>query len=225
MLNLVLAAVGVIALIVGFLFRLKYNVLSDCDEPPVSVYNKTFSVFDPYTGGRKVIKGFLGLLPFLVLGFACLVVVLFFVIFYAGLVLTAIAATVSVNLLVVDGSFEVYRESRIFIKAFRSEASFGEGDLKVLTILKRALVRLSNYYFGLAAFFLFLALMLPWIEFFCLSAFARLIELVFRGGLAMGVWPPYAVSAVWALVVSAVIILVRMVYGKFLRFTFASEEK
>jgi hypothetical protein len=216
LINLTLLVISGIASTLAFLFRLKCKMLNNFDDPSISVYDKTFSVFNPYLGKRRVISGFLEVLPLLVLGCSGLVIVLFFWVFSTGLLLTTLIVVVSVNLLVVDGFSEVYQDASVFVVALRRRANFGIGDLRVLSGVKKALLRISNYYFGLAVIFCFSALIWQWIAPLFLLSFAQLIEFVFKGGLLMGVWPPYTVSLVWALVVVVATISVKRVYSKFL---------
>ena len=133
----------------------------------VSVYNRTFVVFDPYGRATTVFHRFLGLLPFvpLVLGFGMAVLLL--VIIDSGLLLTLLVAIVGLSLILVEESVEAYADSKLLIGAIEGGSLLGVGDVRLLSLMKRLLPRLIRYYLVVAVVFFVLAGVLPfvWMQF------------------------------------------------------------
>jgi hypothetical protein len=184
------------------------------------VFSRTFNVFDPYPDRLKIIDSFLTALPLVVLALTGAVLLLFMEIVATGLLLSLIIIVVSLNLLVVEGAFDVYQSAKTFITAFQRGTGLGEGDLRVLRIVKKALPRISNYYFGLAIGFAIFGLALPYTTPSLSWAFLQLMGFIFRGGTAMG-FPPFTVPFVWTLSILAIIIFIRKIKSRFSKAIFA----
>jgi hypothetical protein len=173
-------------------------------------------VFDPFPGKRKIVNTFLTIFPLLVTACTGAVLFVFLQILAAGLLLNLVIVVISVNLLVIDGAFEVYQNSTVFIKAFQKQTALGEGDIQICNLLNKSAVRLSSYYLGLAIVFGFVTFLLPYALPPASWVFVRLMDLVFQVGIAMG-YPPFTVPLVWTLIVVAITVLVRRINNRFLK--------
>lgn len=220
--TLALLAMTCVSLILACLFRSRFRRLNGiaCD-PSVAVFSRTFNVFDPYPDRLKLINSFLMAIPLAVLALTGAVLLLFMEIVATGLLLSLIIIVVSLNLLVVEGAFEIYQSAKTFITAFQKGVCLGEGDLRVFGIVKRALPRISNYYFGLGIGFALFGLVLPYVTPSLSWAFVQFMDLVFRGGISMG-YAPFTVPLVWTLSILTITIFVRRIKGRFSKTIFAS---
>jgi hypothetical protein len=184
------------------------------------VFSKTFNVFDPYPDSKRLINAFLTTLPLLVLFCTGFVLFVFMEILVAGLLLNLIVVIISINLLAVDGAFEVYENCSTFINAFRREIQLGEGDVRVLHIVKKALSRMSIYYFGLAIFFVFSGFTLQYATLPVYWAFTHSMNLIFQAGTAVG-YPPYTVPLFWIMLIAVVTFFIRRIKKEFLKVIYA----
>ncbi|MEM3874061.1 MAG: hypothetical protein QXU45_02895 [Candidatus Bathyarchaeia archaeon] len=175
-----LLIMGLSSLILAALFRSKFKKLKELSKAGLSanIYSKTFVVFDPYAGHRKIIHSYLPIWA-LTAGLASLAASLAsFVLVGMGFGLSIFTALAGLSLIVMDDAFDVYKNSNIFINAIRKGSSLGVGDLKVLSTLKVYTWRLGYYYLGVAAFLTVISLALPYI----LNQ-AMLILALFMGGI------------------------------------------
>lgn len=218
---LTLLVMSCLSLVLAYLFRLRFHKLNKiaCD-PSVSVFSRTFNVFDPYPDRWKALNSFLTVLPLLVLACTGAVLLLFMEIVATGLLLSLIIIVVSLNLLVVEGVFDVYQSAKTFIAASKRGTGLGEGDLTVFRIAKKALPRISNYYLGLAIGFALFSLALPYATPSLSWAFLHLMDLIFRGGTAMG-FAPYTVALLWTACIIVIIIFIRKIKNRFSKAIFA----
>jgi hypothetical protein len=215
--SLTLLAISCVSLVLALLFRSKLRTLNVfANNPTVNVFNKTFNVFDPYPDSKKLVNAFLTALPLLVLFCTGFVLFIFMEILAAGLLLNLIVVIISINLLVVDGVFEVYQNGGIFISAFRREIRVGEGDVRVLQIVKKALSRISTYYFGLAIFFAIFGFTLQYTILPVYCAFSGAMDLIFQVDTAMG-YPPYTIPLFWMMIIVVITFFVRKIKKEFLK--------
>jgi hypothetical protein len=148
---------GCVALVLSVFFRLRNRAIGIIPKNlSPTVFDKTFSIFDPHPERRKSIHSFLSVLMMLIMYTYFLLLPLAGIFFEHRLVLTAAILIVCVNLLLLDDASEAHQNSRDFIKAVQTEADFGVGDLTVIQHLRRTLTRLSHYYLGLSILFLIL---------------------------------------------------------------------
>ncbi|MEM3730169.1 MAG: hypothetical protein QW667_04870 [Candidatus Bathyarchaeia archaeon] len=159
----VLFVMGCFSLILAVLFRSKFKKLEELSSAELSanVYSKTFVIFDPYEGSRKIINSYLPLWALVVGFFSFTVSLAFFVLANIGFGLSILAALTSLNLIVMDGAFDVYKSSKIFADAINKGSGLGVGDLKVFFTLKVCTRRLGYYYLGVAVFLAATSLSLP----------------------------------------------------------------
>ncbi len=160
-----LLLMGLFSLILASLFRTKFKKLEELSKAGLSanVYNKTFVIFDPYAGHRKIIHSYLPLMALMV-GFTSIAASIASVILLGmGFGLSIFAALAGLSLIVMDDAFDAYKNSNTFANAISKGSSLGVGDLKVFFTLKVYTQRLSYYYLGVAIFLTSISLALPYI--------------------------------------------------------------
>jgi len=161
----VLLIMGLSSLILAALSHSKFKKLKELSSAELSanVYNKTFVIFDPYAGRRKLIHSYLPLWV-LIAGFASgAASIASFILVGLGFGLSIFAALAGLSLIVMDDAFDVYKNSNTFANAISNGSNLGVGDLKVFSTLKVYTRRLSYYYFGVAVFLLIISFALPYI--------------------------------------------------------------
>jgi hypothetical protein len=183
-----LFTMGCLVLAISIIFRLKFREINSLPENlSANVSNKTFIVFNPFPEHRKIIHRFLLVLPMVVLFTSMCFVLIMIKILEYGVLLSFFALLIGLNLIVVEGAFDVYQNSKIFIKAVQDGTSLGVGDLKVLRIMEKLMPKLSNYYLGLSIIFMASSAMLPYIWSSSLLFFAWFIGLIFQASAPTGV--------------------------------------
>jgi hypothetical protein len=184
--SLVLFAMSCIALVLSILFRLKFRELNSLPKMSANIFNKTFVIFNPYSGQRKIIHNYLLTLA-LIAGFtAFLASLLLFFMIAAGLALSIFIIVTALNLIVLDDAFDAYGNSKLFLNAIRNGSNLGVGDLEVFLYLKLLTRKLSNYYVSITIFLFSLSLSLPHILYPALLAFCQFIGLIFQASLISG---------------------------------------
>jgi len=112
------------------------------------------------------------------------------------LLLTLLVAIVGLSLIMVEESVEAYADSKLLVRAIEGGSQLGVGDVRLLSLMKRLLPKLTRYYLGVAVLFFVGAVVLPfvWMQFLWYFAvvFGGLIQ-VASGGLtnwflAMGLY-------------------------------------
>jgi len=175
-----------LTLVLSILFRLKHRKMNHLPGNfSANIFDKTFSVFDPYPEHRRTIHKFLSASPLMVF-LVCLVLVSFaWKAFESGLLLSLVLLIICLNLMLIEVASETYENAKIFIKAFNNKGNLGAGDLKVFQVLRRAPPKLSNYYLASSILFLTLAATLGYIWSSLLWFFARVIGLIleFQGSI------------------------------------------
>lgn len=174
--SVALVVMGMVAVVLALVFRLRFKrLVAVSGNLVVSVYNKTFVVFDPYGQTGTIFHRFLSLLPFvpLFLGFG--MAVLLFVIIDSGLLLTSLVVIMGLSLIVVEESVEAYADSRLLVEAVEGGSQLAVGDVRLLSLMKRLLPKLTRYYFGVAVFFFIGAVVLPFVWMQFLWYFAMLL--------------------------------------------------
>jgi hypothetical protein len=131
---------------------------------PVKVFNKTFSVFNPYPEHAKMIHEGLEFLSIIIV-FAAIAtsIVALVAIVDIGLILGVILFAVCAVLMTPEVCFDINQNAGLYLRAIQKGLDLGVGDLKVLSILKKTLPRLTIYYLSLAIVFFAFALMSPYV--------------------------------------------------------------
>ena len=211
---------GFLSVVLAVFFRRGFQRLKRVfGDPSVSVFDRTFNIFDPFPESRRVVDSFLMAVPFIGLAGMGLAFLVFVEILANGLLLSAVLAVICLNLLFVDGGFEVYHNATVFLKAPK-DRGFGEGDLKAFGVMKNALSWLSNYYVGLAVVFIILGSLLPSLVPLFLTPFSWLIEGLFWAGPVFG-FSPLGTVILWTMIIAALTLLIRAMKNRFSRSVFA----
>ena len=185
--SFVLFAMGCLALVLSIVFRLKFRELNNLPKNlSPSIFNKTFAVFNPYSGHGKIIHSYL-LTSALIAGFTAVLVSLFlFFMIATGLALSILIILTAVNLIVLDDAFDVYGNSKLFLNAIRNGNSLGVGDLRVFSYLKLLTRKLSSYYLGVTIFLFLFSVSLPYVFYPALVAFCQFVGLMIQASSIAG---------------------------------------
>jgi hypothetical protein len=219
--SLTMFAAGFFSVVCASFFRRKLQRLNRVvGNPSASVFDRKFNIFDPSPESRRMIDTLLMAIPFIGLIGMGLAFFVFVEILLNGLLLSAVFTVISLNLLFVDGASEVYHNATVFLNNQAKNMGFGEGDLKVLRIVKNALSWLSNYYFGLAVAFIILGLVLPSFVPLFITSLAWLMGGLLRAGPAFG-FSAFATPVLWTVVIAALTLLIRAMKNRFSRSVFA----
>jgi hypothetical protein len=208
--SVTLVAMGVVAVVLGLVFRLWFRrLVAVSGNLAVSVYNKTFMVFDPYGQTGTIFHRFLSLLPFvpMVLGFGMAVLLL--VVIDSGLLLTLLVVVFGLSLIVVEESVEAYSDSKLLVKAIEGGSQFGVGDVRLLSLMKRLLPRLTRYYLAVAVLFFVGAMVLPFVWMQFLWYFAVTLGSLIQAA-SMGFVNLFLVVGLYAAAVTAILFLVTL---------------
>jgi len=183
-----------------------------------TVFNRTFTVFDPYPQHTKVIHSFLLALPFVALFVTIGLTLVIWEILASGLILSLLIIIIGLNLIVIEEAPEVYMNSATFIKAVRSGTDLATGDLKALRLIRDLAAKLSNYYFGLSTVFVMSSIVLPYVWTSVPGFFMQLVRLVTQtAGLSeIAVFPATVVLLVVG--VSILQLLVLRIKNRIFRF-------
>lgn len=184
--SMTLLAMACLTLVLSILLRRQHRRMNSLPKNlTVSIYDKTFNVFNPYPKRRKLIHelGFTSIKHTLffewlpaVTFLICVAFILFMQrIVESGLLLSLFVLFFCLNLMLTEIVSEAYKSAEIFIKAVQDKASLGAGDIKVSQILKQSLPKLSNYYLVLSVLFMTFAATLGYFWHSLLWFFARVI--------------------------------------------------
>jgi len=208
---------GCLTLVLSILFRLKHHRMNRLPRKfSANIFDKTFSVFNPYSERRKVIHNFLSALPLMVF-LICLVLVPFaWKAFESGLLLSLVLLIICLNLMLIEVASETYQNAKIFIKAFNNKADLGVGDLKVFQILERVMPKLSNYYLALSFLFLTFAATLVYIWSSFLWFFAQFAGLILEVSGSTGIVSFQVAVVLFASVIVVIQIFIWKIKSKFL---------
>jgi hypothetical protein len=149
--SVALAAMGVIALALAFVFRRRFRRLTAVSGgSEATVFHRSFIVFDPYEKKKTIFHRFLPLMMTVpIIGCMVLAMMLFFAM-GSGLLLALLVVVVGLSLMTVGESVESYSESKLLINAIENGSNLGVGDVRLLNFMKTLLPRLIYYYVALA---------------------------------------------------------------------------
>jgi len=219
--SLTLFVMGCLALVLSIFFYLKFHSLKSLPKNiSANVFNKSFVVFNPFPEHRKIIHTFvLAYMPTIGVIISFVITFVLLKVFEYGFMLSVFIVIIGLNLIAVEGAFEVYQNSKIFIKAVRSGSSFGVGDLKAFQIVKNALPTLIKYYFGLAILFVMLSIALPYVWSSMLLSFAVLAGMLIETGTSIGTMGYQIAVMLFALILVVIQILASIVKKRLLKYT------
>jgi hypothetical protein len=130
-----------------------------------NIFSRTFNVFNPFPEHRRIYHSYIFFIFFspliAFLWTFILVFVVFMKIIEAGLLLGLVTFLLSLGLLMVSEATEIYYTASTLVKAAKTKRPFGRGDIKILSIVRRSLGRMSAYYLLLAIAFISLFFTLP----------------------------------------------------------------
>lgn len=215
-----------LTLVLSILFRLKYRRMSSLPgNLPANVFDKTFSVFDPYSGHRRIIQSFLSAFPLIVFIISLVMALLWILVLFAfkvlasGLLLSLILLVICLNLMLIEAAVDTYQNATIFIKAFNNKADLGVGDLKVFQTLEGVIPKLSNYYLALSILFMTFAATLGYIWPSLLWFFAQVMGLILEVQALTGGTIAFLVPVfLFVLMVSAFQLVIWKIKSKFLKY-------
>jgi hypothetical protein len=161
--SVTLASLACASLVLAVFFRKKSRDLNGLStELTASVFNRTYVVFDPYPDQRKVIHRFLTALPLAVGAITGGMLLLVWETLTSGLFLSFVLIIISLNMIILEETPEVYMNTGVFIKAIQTGATMAPGDLRVLQLTKKVATKLSKYYLVLFMFFVVCSFLLPY---------------------------------------------------------------
>lgn len=180
---LVLLLMGFLSLVLFLSLYLKSRAVRKLPKNlSITVFNKTFNIFNPYTAQRRIIEGSATGLLLLIISIVA-TFLLFFVVakiiemdFLPSFIIFIICAA----LMTLDECFETYKNAGIFVRAIESGNGLGEGDLTVLSIVKKTLPKLEMYYLSLAIIFFASSVTLPYTMPIALLIFTRFVTALFE---------------------------------------------
>lgn len=185
--SLTLFVLGCLALALSIFFRLRSNALSHLPENlSANVFDRSFVVLNPYSERRRIIRGFLSVLPMAMFLAGLGVAIIVWKIIESGLALSLLILVVGLNLIIVEDASEIYQNSRAFIEAVQSGSSLGVGDLKGFQVLRDILPRIIKYYLGLSIVLIAFSLVLPYVWSSALRFFAWFIGSIVEVGPLAG---------------------------------------
>jgi hypothetical protein len=202
-------------MITSVIFQLLHRKIENLPKNfTVNVYDKTYVVFNPYPEETKVIHSFLTAFPLVACLISVVIAIVLWKLFVSGLVLSLVALVIGLNLLVVEDASDIYINSKMILKSPQSEIRFGVGDLKGLQILRKALPKITHYYFTLSIVFLILSLVLPFAWNPILLAFTQLLGFIFQISAHTGFMSYQVAAILFALGIMIVHLLVSKVKQK-----------
>jgi hypothetical protein len=209
--SLMLYGMGCLSFVLALFFYTKLLSLRKVPENlTVSIFSKTFNVFDPFPKSRRAYGGSVISLLLSYLAF-CGVAVVMAGILEFGLLLSLLVASVCASVMMFGEAYEIFHNASIFTKAVRMNVSFGKGDFDVLSILRHLLPRLATYYGLLSAVFFVFGAALHYIMPVAVFVFGQVYVGVFEfASTSIGLLAAYL--TVFLLVVVA--LAVHLVFGK-----------
>lgn len=207
-----LAMAGV-CLILSLYFYKKSRTMKEFPKAQTAtIYDKTFSVFKPGSETRPTHHSFFFFMLFsplsaVIYAFIC-VFAMILPLLYAGLLLWPVLAVMCLSLMMFEEALDVRNTTNLYERAFKKSAPLASGDLRVLSILKRATPRLSTYYFLLALLFVASFIVMPYAFSTLILAWAYFANLIFgnisAAAIPLAIFPTallFAVALVTLLII------------------------
>ena len=208
--SLVLVAMGCAALVFSLALGRKSRALGRLSKNlSVGVFSKTFNVFDPNMGRRRIISSHTGLVVFLAIYGSWFVVTIgVFTTFAVGGLLASVIFLVCAGLLMVDETQEFNKNAGIFVKAIRGGTGLGVGDLRALFVMRRTLPKLSLYHLVLAVVFFASAFAVPYLSTIFFLACAGVAWVFFALSSLLMAVPLLSILAVAGLLGAVIVMIV-----------------
>ncbi len=148
---IVLMTMGATSLIFSILMICKLSMIKKLGNKSVTVFNKTFNIFDPVPLHGRVI-GEIDIFPqgLFIAGVICGSFFVASKILESGLELGFIVLISCIGLLMIEEANEARRNANTFAKAHQNDIGFAEGDMSAVEFLRNVLGKLTAYYFSFA---------------------------------------------------------------------------
>lgn len=177
-------AMAGMCLILSLYFHLKWRAMRKFHKTlTANIYDKTFSVFNPFPDARRTFHSFLYFALFSPLSAVLWTLIVIYVVLLpvlqAGLILWPVVALLCLSLMMIEEAIEVRKTANVYEKALRKGVPLARGDLAVLSILKNVIPRLIIYYLLLALLFLASFIVMPYILSTVLLAWAYFAYIIF----------------------------------------------
>ena len=215
----VLLTMGCICLALSLSFHLKSRSLKRLPKKLApNVFDKTFSVFNPYPDKRKPlgsIASALVLSPLLV--FVAVMIFTFTVILKLlemGLMLSLCMAIVCLGLMMVAEASETRTNANSLMNAVRGGDELAKGDLIVLSLVKELLPKLSAYYLFLGTVLVVSSLTVPYLIPAFFFVFSQFIGAVVGTAMFAGILAPTFAGGLLAVAVFMVFAVARSIRSK-----------
>jgi hypothetical protein len=200
----VLFAMGGICLALSLLFRLKSRALKRLPKNVApNVFDKTFSVFNPYPDKKETIgmlASSIALSPLLV--FVMVMILTFTVmlrLLEMGLMLSLSIGIVCLGLMMVAEASETRMNANSIMKAIRNGDELANGDLTVLSLVKELLPKLTAYYLCLGTVLVASSLTLSYLIPAFFFAFSQFIGALVGTTMFAGILAPILASSLCAI--------------------------
>lgn len=218
----VFLAMGCLCLAFSAFFYLKRRAIQKLPKNlTVSVFHKTFNVFDIVSKKRIIHSfGFFLLLSPLV-AFSWTFILVFVVILSvlgAGLVLGLVFLILSMGIMMIDEASEVRASSNAFMKAVKMGKGLGAGDLAIMSLVDDASRRLIAYYLLLGGIFSASFFVMPFVFPVALTLFARLVDLMVGITNSAQIFAPFLTALLFALATLATFFVAREIKARILGF-------
>lgn len=215
----VLLAMGGICLALSLLFRLKSLALKRLPKNVApNVFDKTFSVFNPYPDKKETIgrlASSIALSPLLV--FVIVMIFTFTVILKLlemGLMLSFSIAIICLGLMMVAEAVETRTNANSLVKAIRNGDELANGDLIVLSLVKELLPKLSAYYLCLGSVLVASSVTLSYLIPAFFFAFSQFIGALVGTTMFAGILAPTLASGLFAVSVLMLFVAGRAIRSK-----------
>jgi hypothetical protein len=193
---------------------LKYRAVNKIPKSlGVTIFDRTFNVFDPFPERRRALQSYLFffLLSPLV-AFAWVFVIVFVVILpiiEGGYVGDLAIFLICLGPMMINEAAESISVADRLVKATERQTKFGQGDIYVLSLVKNTIGRLSAYYLVLTAVFAALFFAVPYTVPALMLALSQLIGLTVQTTIGIPIISPFVAALMYILFVLAVIVAAR----------------
>lgn len=189
----------------------------------VTVFDKTFNVFDPYPDRRKIIHSFIILLPLLAVVASLIFPFLAMKIIEMKLALGLALFIICFGLMMIDEAIEIYKSANLLLEAVKNGVDLGKGDLAALLLVKNTLPRLTAYYLLLTIVFFASSITLPYVVPAFLLTSAQFVRVTFPVSVFFAPLAPYFATVLLSIIMVIVQLAVKKVKSEV--FGFPSSEK
>ncbi len=218
--SVTLLIMGCISLVTAILFYRRARLLMKMPQNlTVSIYDKTFNVFDPFPEQKKVFHKNILLVP-VAIAYSTFVLATYALtkLIQMGAILSLLILIVCAALMIIDETFEVYKNVGVFAKAFKDEAELATGDIVAFTFARRSVPRLFRYYLSLGIIFLCLGVTLSYVFplafSFSLTSLGTFSQILLNASSSLGVFAPLLLIFIGAAFFAAFFILAIVIVRK-----------